>query len=135
MFVTLFFGVLDPETGKLLYINCGQETVFIIDANDIKERLVPTGPAVGMIQHATFEYKEIQLLPGEILYAFTDGVSDARSTDEERFTRKRLISLLSQPVGTVFELMQRIGTNLFTHIGKAPQADDITMLALQRKIQ
>jgi sigma-B regulation protein RsbU (phosphoserine phosphatase) len=135
MFVTLFFGVLDPETGKLLYINCGHETVFIIDANDIKERLVPTGPAVGMIPHATFEYKEIQLLPGEILYAFTDGVSDARSTDEERFTRKRLISLLSQPVGNVFELMQRVGTNLFTHIGKAPQADDITMLALQRKIQ
>ena len=135
MFVTLFFGVLDPKTGKLLYINCGHETVFIIDANDIKERLVPTGPAVGMIQHATFEYKEIQLLPGEILYAFTDGVSDARSTDEERFTRKRLISLLSEPAATVFELMQRIGTNLFTHIGKAPQADDITMLALQRKIQ
>jgi sigma-B regulation protein RsbU (phosphoserine phosphatase) len=135
MFVTLFFGVLDPETGKLLYINCGHETAFVCDANGIKQRLVPTGPAVGMIPHATFEYKEIRLDSGEILYAFTDGVTDARSTDEERFTRKRLISLLSQPAATVFELMQRIGTNLFTHIGKAPQADDITMLALQRKIQ
>ena len=135
MFVTLFFGVLDPENGKLLYINCGHETVFVIDADGIKERLVPTGPAVGLISHATFEYKEIQLLPGEILYSFTDGVTDARSTDQERFNRKRLVSLLSEPVATVFELMQRIGTNLFTHIGKAPQADDITMLALQRKIQ
>jgi len=133
MFVTLFFGVLDPQNGKLLYINCGHETVFVIDANGIKERLVPTGPAVGLIPHATFEYKEIQLHSGEILFAFTDGVSDARSTGEERFTRKRLFSLLSQPVATVFELMQRIGTNLFAHIGKAPQADDITMLALQRK--
>ncbi|MEE4264195.1 MAG: GAF domain-containing SpoIIE family protein phosphatase [Desulfobacteraceae bacterium] len=135
MFVTLFFAVLDPKNGKLLYINCGHETVFVIDANGIKERLVPTGPAVGLIAHATFEYKELQLQPGEILYAFTDGVTDARSTDGERFNRKRLVSLLSQPVATVFELMQRIGTNLFTHIGKAPQADDITMLALQRKIQ
>lgn len=135
MFVTLFFAVLDPKNGKLLYINCGHETVFVIDANGIKERLVPTGPAVGLISHATFEYKELQLQPGEILYAFTDGVTDARSTDGERFNRKRLVSLLSQPVATVFELMQRIGTNLFTHIGKAPQADDITMLALQRKIQ
>jgi len=135
MFVTLFFAVLDPKNGKLLYINCGHETVFVIDANGIKERLVPTGPAVGLIAHATFEYKELQLQPGEILYAFTDGVTDARSTDGERFNRKRLVSLLSQPVATVFELMQRIGTNLFTHIGKAPQADDITMLALQRRIQ
>jgi sigma-B regulation protein RsbU (phosphoserine phosphatase) len=135
MFVTLFFGILDPKTGKLLYINCGHETAYVIDANGIKEKLVPTGPAVGMIQHATFEYKEIQLPPGEILYAFTDGVTDARSTDDERFTRKRLISLLSEPAVTVFELMQRIGTNLFTHIGKAPQVDDITMLALQRKIK
>ena len=135
MFVTLFFGVLDPTTGKLLYINCGHDPVFVLDANGIKERLVSTGPAVGMIPQATFEYKEMQLEPGLILYAFTDGVTDARSTDEERFTRKRLISLLSQPVETVFDLMQRIGTNLFAHIGKAPQADDITMLALQRKIQ
>jgi sigma-B regulation protein RsbU (phosphoserine phosphatase) len=135
MFVTLFFGVLDPETGKLLYINCGHETVFVMDANGIKERLVPTGPAVGMIPHATFEYKEIRLNSGEILFSFTDGVIDARSTDDERFSRKNLVSLVSQPVGTVFELMQRIGTELFAHIGKAPQADDITMLALQRKIQ
>jgi sigma-B regulation protein RsbU (phosphoserine phosphatase) len=135
MFITLFFGVLDPQNGKLLYINGGHETAFVIDANGIRERLAPTGPAVGLIPHTTFEYKEIQLHSGEILFAFTDGVTDARSTGEERFTRKRLDSLLSQPVATVFELMQRIGTNLFAHIGKAPQADDITMLAVQRKIQ
>ena len=135
MFVTLFFGALDPQNGKLLYINCGHETAFVIDANGIREKLVPTGPAVGLIPHASFEYKEIQLHSGEILFAFTDGVTDARSTGEERFTRRGLVSLLSQPVATLFELMQRIGTNLFAHIGKAPQADDITMLALQRKIQ
>ncbi len=135
MFVTLFFAVLDPETGKLLYINCGHDPAYLIDASGIKEKIGPTGPAVGMIPHAVFEYKEIQLQLGEIVFSFTDGVTDARSVDEKRFTRRRLISLLSQPVATVFELMQRIGTELFAHIGMAPQADDITMLALQRKIQ
>jgi serine phosphatase RsbU (regulator of sigma subunit) len=88
-----------------------------------------------MFHGAQFEYKEIQLQPGEILFAYTDGVIDARSPGEERFSRKRLNSLLSQPVATAFELMERIGTNLFSHIGKAPQEDDITMLTLQRKIQ
>jgi sigma-B regulation protein RsbU (phosphoserine phosphatase) len=133
MFATLFFGVLDPKNGKLLYINGGHETVFVIDGNGIKDRLSATGPAVGVIPHAKFEYKQIQLQPGDILFAYTDGVTDARSTAEKRFNRKQLNELLSQPVATAFELMQRIGTSIFTHIGKAPQADDVTMLALQRK--
>jgi sigma-B regulation protein RsbU (phosphoserine phosphatase) len=133
MFATLFFAVLDPENGKLIYINGGHETAFVIDRNGIKQRLLPTGPAVGLIPQAKFEFKQVQLQPGEILFAYTDGVSDARSINDERFTRKRLISFLSQPVATASELMQRIGTNLFAHIGKAPQEDDITMLTLQRK--
>lgn len=133
MFASLFFGVLDPKNGKLVYINAGHETVFVIGRNGISERLLPTGPAVGLIPEAKFKYEQIQLKPGEILFAFTDGVPDARSPGEERFTKKHLISLLSQPVATAFELMERIGTSLFAHIGKAPQADDITMLTLQRE--
>ncbi len=133
MFATLFFGVLDPKNGRLLYISGGHETVSVIDRSGVKESLAPTGPAVGLIPHATFEIQEIQLQPGEILFAFTDGVIDARSPDDERFSRKRLMALLSQPVATASELMQRIGTNLFAHIGKAPQEDDITMLTLQRE--
>jgi sigma-B regulation protein RsbU (phosphoserine phosphatase) len=133
MFATLFFGVLDPENGKLIYVNGGHEPVFVIDQDGVKERLVPTGPAVGLIPHATFEYQEIQLQPGEILFAFTDGVIDARSPSEERFTKRRLFSLLSQPVDSALGLTQKIATHLFAHIGKAPQEDDITMLTLQRK--
>jgi sigma-B regulation protein RsbU (phosphoserine phosphatase) len=90
---------------------------------------------VGWIPEAQFKYKQIQLKPGDILFSYTDGVIDARSPDEERFTRKRLSALLSQPVTSAFELMERIGTHLFSHIGKAPQEDDITMLTLQRQIQ
>jgi sigma-B regulation protein RsbU (phosphoserine phosphatase) len=135
MFVTLFFGVLNPENGRLIYINGGHETAFVVDQGGIKEMLPPTGPAVGLIPHAEFEYKEIHLNPGEILFVYTDGVRDACSTDRERFTRKRLTSLLSQPVDTSLDLMERIGTSLFAHIGIAPQVDDITMLTLQRKKQ
>jgi sigma-B regulation protein RsbU (phosphoserine phosphatase) len=70
-----------------------------------------------------------------MLFAYTDGVIDARSPEDERFTKKRLISLLSQSADNAFELMERIGTNLFDHIGKAPQEDDITMLTVQRNKQ
>jgi sigma-B regulation protein RsbU (phosphoserine phosphatase) len=134
MFATLFFGVLDPENGNLIYVSGGHETVFVIDQNGIKEELLPTGPAVGLHPQAQFKYKQIQLKPGDILFSYTDGVIDARSSDEERFSRKRMSALLSQPASSAFELMERIGTHLFSHIGKAPQEDDITMLTLQRKI-
>jgi len=133
MFATLFFGVLNPESGKLVYISGGHEAVFVIDQNGVRDRLLPTGPAVGPLPQAKFAYKEIQLLPGEILFAYTDGVIDARSPNEERFTKRRLFSLLSQPVDSALELTQKIATDLFAHIGIAPQEDDITMLTLQRK--
>jgi sigma-B regulation protein RsbU (phosphoserine phosphatase) len=135
MFATLFFGVLDPKNGRLIYVSGGHETVFIIDQNGIRESLLPTGPAVGLHPQTQFKYKQIQLRPGDILFSYTDGVIDARSPSEERFTRKRLRALLSQPTSNALELMERIGTNLFSHIGRAPQEDDITMLTLQRKIQ
>ena len=133
MFATLFFGILDPESSNLIYVSGGHETVFVIDQNGIKEELLPTGPAVGLHPQAQFKYKQIQFSPGDILFSYTDGVIDARSPDEERFTRKRLNTLLSQPASSALELMERIGTHLFSHIGKAQQEDDITMLTLQRK--
>jgi sigma-B regulation protein RsbU (phosphoserine phosphatase) len=135
MFATLFFGVLDPKSGRLIYVNGGHETVFVINQNGIREELPATGPAVGLRSQARFKYKQIQLKPGDILFSYTDGVIDARSPEEERFTRKRLSDLLSRPASNAFELMERIGTRLFSHIGKAPQEDDITMLTLQRESQ
>jgi len=135
MFATLFFGVLDPKSGRLIYISAGHETVFVIDQNGIRERLLSTGPAVGLHPQARYKYKQIRLKPGDILFSYTDGVTDARSSAEDRFTRKRLMALLSKPASSAFELMERIGTDLFSHIGRAPQEDDITMLTIQRKIQ
>jgi sigma-B regulation protein RsbU (phosphoserine phosphatase) len=135
MFATLFFGVLDPKSGSLIYVNGGHESVCIIDHNGIRKSLLPTGPAVGLHPQAKFKYEQIRLKPGDILFSCTDGVIDARSPDENRFTRKRLNALLSEPASSAFELLERIGTDVFSHIGRAPQEDDITMLALQRKIQ
>ena len=126
---------MNPKNGQLIYINGGHEAGLVIDQNGIRERLTSTGPAVGLYPQVQFKYKQIQLKPGDILFSYTDGVIDARSPDKERFTRKRLSALLSQPAASVFELMQRVAIQLFSHIGKAPQEDDITMLTLQRKNQ
>jgi sigma-B regulation protein RsbU (phosphoserine phosphatase) len=133
MFATLFFGVLNPKNGELVYISGGHEPVYVIDLNGIKESLGPTGPAVGWIPQAEFEYKKFKLKPGDILFSYTDGVVDARSPNEERFTQDRLVALLSQPVTKVSELIKRIESALFAHIGTEHLEDDITILALQHK--
>jgi len=132
MFATLFFGILEPESGCLIYINGGHEPLFIMNAEGIKETLNPTGPAVGVIAHKEFAYKKVFLQPGDILFGYTDGVIDARSPQGERFTIKRLLEVLSKPAESVLETMRSVGTDLFAHIGIAPQEDDVTMLALRR---
>ncbi|MGD9249600.1 MAG: SpoIIE family protein phosphatase [Desulfobacterales bacterium] len=133
MFATLFFGVLDVNTGKLVYVNGGHEPIFIMDDQGIKTHLNPTGPAVGIFPQTEFGYQEIELAPGDLVFGYTDGVIDALSSEGVRFGKKRLIDLLSPPASNASDLMERIGTDLFAHIGMAPQEDDITMLAIQRR--
>jgi two-component system response regulator len=131
MFATLFFGVLDPETGSLAYINAGHEPLVVVGPGGIKEDLQPTGPAVGMMLDAKFTIKQVQLEPGDILIGYTDGVTEAYSPSGELFTKKRLRSILQQPVSSAPELLERIKAGLSAYTENAPQSDDITLLAVQ----
>ena len=132
MFASLFFGVLNPKNGELVYISGGHEPVFVLDEKGVKEKLMRTGPAVGWIPEAQFEYRKCRLEPGDMLFSYTDGVVDARSSDGVYFSQERLVELLSQPATSVSELMKRIESAIFAHIGDMPLEDDITILALQR---
>ncbi|UCH22930.1 MAG: SpoIIE family protein phosphatase [Deltaproteobacteria bacterium] len=132
MFATMFFGVLNPATGKLCYINGGHEPLYVISTGGIKTNLKPTGPAVGMMPNSAFDIRQIQLDPGDVLIGYTDGVIEARSPADELFTRNRLLSILEQPVVSVAELLERVKKNLFAFIDVAPRNDDVTMLAVQR---
>jgi len=130
MFATLFFGVLDPETGILAYINAGHEPPIVVGSSGVKEELRPTGPAVGMMLDAKFSIKEVRLEPGDILIGFTDGVTEALSPGGEFFGKKRLRSILEQPAASATELLERIKTSLSVYTENATQNDDITLLAV-----
>ena len=134
MYATLFFGVLNPSTGILSYVNGGHEPLYVINAGIIKNRLKPTGPAVGLMPDANFQSQKIQLEPGDLLVGYTDGVTEARSPEDEIYTRDRLQSLLTQPLKSAAETLERIKTNLFAFIDVAPRSDDVTMLAVQRAL-
>ena len=134
MYATLFFGVLNPSTGILSYVNGGHEPLYVLNAGIVKCRLKPTGPAVGLMPDIIFKSQEIQLEPGDLLVGYTDGVTEARSPQDEIYTRDRLQSLLTQPLKSAAETLERIKTSLFAFIDIAPRSDDVTMLAVQRAL-
>lgn len=134
MFATLFFGMVDPHDGTLVYINGGHCPPIIIDANgNIKTQLEPLGPAVGMFPGAKFGIEQVQLERGDTLFAFTDGIPDARNPAGKRFTDDRMMELLKSPSPSAGDLIQRIMNTVSNHIGGAVQFDDITLLALRRE--
>lgn len=131
MFVTLFFGVLDPTTGALIYVNGGHCPPVIIGPEGIKAELEITGPAVGLFPDVEFGIAHAQLEPGDILFGYTDGVTDARDDKREFFGKARLQELLTQPSASASDLLNRLEQHLQAHIANADQFDDITMLAMQ----
>ena len=132
MFATLFFGVLNPETGELAYINAGHEPLFIVGSTGIQETLRPGGPAVGAMPGIRFRVGRVRMVPGDTLIGCTDGVTEALSPQTTLFTKDRFLSLIKQPIASASELIERIKTELFHHIDNAPPFDDITMIAVHR---
>lgn len=132
MFATLFIGVLDPGTGMLHYINCGHEPPIIVNSDKQIASLKPTGPALGLFPDVEFKTENIHLAFGDLLFAFTDGVTDAQSATGELYSKERLQACLSQSPGSAEGLVQQILQNVDLHISTAKQFDDITMIALRR---
>ena len=134
MFATIFYGILEPQTGELCYINGGHEPPIIIGAGEVKGVLEPTGPAVGVYPDLAFETGSIILAPRDTLLVYTDGVTDAQNKAGEAFTRKRLTDLTQNSFTTAEDLIAGIKTTLNEHIAGENQFDDITVMALRRRI-
>jgi serine phosphatase RsbU (regulator of sigma subunit) len=132
MFATLFFGILDPVTGALTYINAGHEPPVIFGSAGIVATLTRTGIVVGMFPDYPYAVRQTDVKPGETLLAFTDGITDAINADDEPFTRERLLTMLAEPAASATDLLDRIEAGVKDHIADANQYDDITLLAVRR---
>ncbi|ALG09200.1 PP2C family protein-serine/threonine phosphatase [Kibdelosporangium phytohabitans] len=133
-FATLFFGVLDPETGMLCYINGGHNPPVIARAAGGQCLLEPTGPAVGMMADSRFEVGRTRVLPGDLLFVYTDGVVEARDSGGGQFGTDRMLDLVGRPSAAADVLLDRVDERLRRHVGSAEQSDDVTMLALRRQL-
>ena len=134
MFATVFIGILDPKNGSLTYINCGNDPALIMGKDGkIHTELPPTGAAIGVRLPVNFAVKEITLAEDDLLLAFTDGIPDTQNINKEFYGNNRLRNLLTAN-STPAELLNRIEVSLNKFIGEAEQFDDITLMAIKRKI-
>jgi sigma-B regulation protein RsbU (phosphoserine phosphatase) len=133
MFAAVFFGALDAQTGALTYINAGALPPLIVNQQGIQKTLERTGPAVGGMPDANFAVMQMKLEPGDLLFAYTDGLTDAINILGEYYSQESWLSLLggSQSLPAILGEIQR-SINYFT-LGEKQQ-DDITLLAVRRRL-
>ncbi len=132
MFATLFWGIIEPESGMLTYINGGHVGVVVVGVKGIRTMLEPTGPAVGMLPDMVFEAKSIPIYHDEFLVALTDGITEARNTGGEFYGEDKLMQLLTPPAQSAQQMLDRITTSHAAYTAGAEQSDDITMMIIHR---
>jgi sigma-B regulation protein RsbU (phosphoserine phosphatase) len=134
MFVTVFYGILDLRTGELQYANGGHDAPYVVSAGGgcaalpSRERSL----MVGIMEEAKYETERHTIQPGELLLAFTDGVTEAMNAQDEFFGSQRLEDCLrAHAAASAQELVGGVQAAVGEFAGGAPQADDITILALR----
>jgi phosphoserine phosphatase RsbU/P len=132
MFATIFFGILDPISGMLIYINAGYEPALIFNQGEVKARLKPTGSAIGIMPDVDYKIQQTQLDPGDTLLIYSDGIIEAKNPSGKSFGRKGILALLEKSDLSATTLVSQIETNIHAHIAETTQLDDLTMLAVRR---
>ena len=134
-FVTVFYAVLDPVTGKLQYCNAGHNPPYLFRTQNggAVEELRGTGIPLGMLEDAVWEGGEVTMLPGDRLLAYTDGATDAQNPDEEPFGERRLLEVAKANIeATPIEMRTAVFDEIKSFVGQAPQEDDITLMVVAR---
>ena len=134
MFVTVFYGIIDVNTGEVTYCNAGHNPPYILKhKGDISPLPMSTDPMAGAIDGITYHEGTLQLESGDALVMFTDGVTEAMNTANEEFGEQRLEDTLEDvAMHNCQQMVDAIKADVAAFAGEAEQSDDITVLALKR---
>jgi sigma-B regulation protein RsbU (phosphoserine phosphatase) len=133
MFVTVFYGIIDVNTGEVTYCNAGHNPPYILKhKGDISPLPMSTDPMAGAIDGITYHEGTLKLEKGDALVMFTDGVTEAMSTANEEFGEQRLEDTLEDvAMHNCQQMVEAIKADVAAFAGEAEQSDDITVLALK----
>lgn len=138
-FVTLFYAVIEPASGQMIYANAGHLPPLHFSTTGELHKLVRTGIPLGIYEDHQWSANQVGLEPGDLLVLYTDGITDAINLAEEPFGEKRLVELLrgqlGQPVpaaGLAQAAQQAILDAIQAFAGRASQFDDMALVAVLR---
>ncbi len=133
LFVTAWMGVLEISTGKLVYVNAGHNPPVIGRKNGETEFLRSRpGFVLAGLDFTKYRAGSLELMPGDLLYLYTDGVTEAMNTAQELYGEERLKRTLDANVSAApEEIFKAVKKDLDDFVADAPQFDDITMLAMR----
>ena len=133
MFVTALCGVLDPESGEVVYANAGHNAPLRFCRDGQATYIdMPPGTMLGVFEDATYREMRLELHPGETLLLYTDGVTEATNVELELFGDERLEAFPGGLFASSLALVKGVVEAVEEFAGEAEQADDITVLALRR---
>jgi len=138
MFVTAVYGVLDSVTGRFTYANAGHNPPLWIKYTKKRGapqivRLTRTGVALGVGIGFEMTEASLDLAPGEVLFFYTDGITEAFSPGGEIFGEERLLNVLNiLPSAPAAEVLEAVDTAVVNFIADAPVSDDITLIVVKR---
>lgn len=136
LFVTAFVGELDPATSRLRYAAAGHEPPLLFRAatGRAADMDVPGTPLLGAFTPLAATELEVRLAPGDVLLAYTDGVTDAQDAGGSRFGDGRLRTTVEAAArGGAAALLASVLAAVDTFASAVPAADDITLIALERQ--
>ena len=133
MFVTVFVGILDLNSGMLVYSNAGHDSPIVLrDGAEPHDFPIAGGPPLGTVDDFQYPIERRQLAPGETVLAYTDGVTEAQDGAHALYSGARLERLLATaPANGAKAIVDFVREDVHRFAGGAEQADDITLLAIR----
>ena len=129
MFVTLFVGVLDLQTGRLRYCNAGHDMPYIEATHLPCDSNLP----VGLMPDMKYSVQEAMIAPGKILFLYTDGLTEAENGKQKQFGMQRITDVIAAFEGSPQQLIETMTDTVHAFVGDTEQSDDLTMLAFRYK--
>ena len=132
LFITAFLGVLDLATGEFRYVNAGHEQPYIYHNGVFTRHEIPAAFVLAGLENMKYKSSSIMLEPGDKVFQYTDGVTEATDADEKLYGDERLASALKNAGSvSVREVCEAVKADVDRFVGSAPQFDDITTLCLE----
>jgi sigma-B regulation protein RsbU (phosphoserine phosphatase) len=130
-YATFFFGVYDPATRLLRYVNAGHNPPYVLRGDEL-HTLEGGGPVIGLLPDVSFEECHLTLRPGDLLLAYTDGISETLNLSEQEWGEERMVKAarthLLQDASTI---LRHIVQEADRFASAAPQHDDMTLLLMK----